>query len=122
MIIVLSIIMLMMFWLMQTFLLSFQAIEKFSASTSQIGQRLREVCQKLQLTEFPNDVPSTESLIGEHDQKRTELKDDLLMTIKHGEILLGCIKTVRNEAGQEVELSSNELPCNKLAHITAVER
>jgi hypothetical protein len=67
-------------------------------------------------------VTSTESLIEEHKQKRTELKDDLSMTIKHGELLLGCIKTVRGDDGEEVELPSSDLPCNKVTHITAVER
>ncbi len=66
--------------------LYFQAIEKFAANTSSIGQTLRTLCEKLAETEFPNDVPSTEQLIIEHETQRKVIKEDLDSTIKHGEV------------------------------------
>lgn len=40
-----------------------QAVEKFSANTQEISASLRAFTQKLQETEFPNDVTSTEELL-----------------------------------------------------------
>ena len=51
-----------------TFLFSFtQAIEKFSANTTQIGTTIHKLCRLLQEAEFPNDVLSTETLIQSTD-------------------------------------------------------
>ena len=51
-----------------TFLSSFtQAIEKFSANTTQIGTTIHKLCRLLQEAEFPNDVLSTETLIQSTD-------------------------------------------------------
>lgn len=40
-----------------------QAVEKFSANTQEISASLRAFTQKLQETEFPNDVNSTDELL-----------------------------------------------------------
>lgn len=53
---------------------SFQAIEKFSANTTHIGQRLRSLCQHLQETEFPNNVAATEELIQKHEDERKQVR------------------------------------------------
>ena len=100
---------------------AFQAIEKFSANTTQIGHTLRTLCQRLQETEFPNDVTSTEALILSHESERSEVKEDIRTTLRHGEILLGCFKSVQQPEGEE-EVDSASLPSCKLAHVTAVER
>ncbi|ELU03898.1 hypothetical protein CAPTEDRAFT_228658 [Capitella teleta] len=101
---------------------TYHAIEKFSANTSQVGESLRGLCDRLQQTEFPNDVPQTEKLIGEQSGAQRELHTDLGDTIRHGEILRGCFRTVRGPDGKELELTSAQLPPSKLAHVTAVER
>ena len=50
-----------------------QAIEKFSANTSQIGVSLRDLCTTLQETEFPNTVEATEQLILDHQRAEAEV-------------------------------------------------
>jgi len=42
-----------------------------------VATRLRQLCGKLEDTQFPNDVTQTELLLAEHDQARSELKRDL---------------------------------------------
>ena len=59
-----------------------QAIEKFSANTSHIGQTLRSLCQRLAEVEFPNDVPSTEGLIEEHEQEWKEVSSSLFFQMQ----------------------------------------
>lgn len=100
----------------------FQAVEKFSANTSQVGSTLRDLCERLQHTEFPNDVASTAGLIREHTDAYQQTRGDLADTLRHGDVLRGCFKTVRQPDGPPTELPSAQLPPSKLAHVTAVER
>jgi hypothetical protein len=87
-----------------------------------VGESLRGLCERLQQTEFPNDVSATEQLIQDHSGARSQLRTDLGDTIRHGEILRDCFKTVHGQDGNEKQLASAQLPPSKLAHVTAVER
>ncbi|XP_045118170.1 guanine nucleotide exchange factor DBS-like isoform X4 [Portunus trituberculatus] len=91
------------------------AVEKFSANTQEISASLRAFTQKLQETEFPNDVNSTEELLRSQRAEYTVLKDDLLSASRHGETLLNCIK-------RPGEPRSARLCPDKLINVTAVER
>ncbi|XP_045623391.1 guanine nucleotide exchange factor DBS isoform X5 [Procambarus clarkii] len=92
-----------------------QAVEKFSANTQEISASLRAFTQKLQETEFPNDVASTEELLRSQCSEYSVLKDDLLSASRHGETLLNCIK-------RPGEPRSARLCPDKLINVTAVER
>ncbi|KAG7165388.1 guanine nucleotide exchange factor MCF2L2-like [Homarus americanus] len=92
-----------------------QAVEKFSANTQEISASLRAFTQKLQETEFPNDVASTEELLRSQCAEYSVLKDDLLSASRHGETLLNCIK-------RPGEPRSARLCPDKLINVTAVER
>ncbi|KAK8737642.1 hypothetical protein OTU49_017430 [Cherax quadricarinatus] len=91
------------------------AVEKFSANTQEISASLRAFTQKLQETEFPNDVASTEELLRSQCAEYSVLKDDLLSASRHGETLLNCIK-------RPGEPRSARLCPDKLINVTAVER
>ena len=52
-----------------------QAVEKFSANTSNIGETLRKFVSKVQETEFPNSVEATQQLITEHEKAYREVKE-----------------------------------------------
>ncbi|KAK4316259.1 hypothetical protein Pmani_012567 [Petrolisthes manimaculis] len=92
-----------------------QAVEKFSANTQEISASLRAFTQKLQETEFPNDVTSTDELLRSQRTEYNVLKDDLLSASRHGETLLNCIK-------RPGEPRSARLCPDKLINVTAVER
>ncbi|XP_071514247.1 guanine nucleotide exchange factor DBS-like isoform X2 [Panulirus ornatus] len=92
-----------------------QAVEKFSANTQEISASLRAFTQKLQETEFPNDVASTEELLRSQCSEYNVLKDDLLSASRHGETLLNCIK-------RPGEPRTARLCPDKLINVTAVER
>ncbi|XP_068248692.1 guanine nucleotide exchange factor DBS-like isoform X4 [Palaemon carinicauda] len=92
-----------------------QAVEKFSANTQEISASLRAFTQKLQETEFPNDVTSTEELLNSQCSEYSVLKDDLLSASRHGETLLNCIK-------RPGEPRTARLCPDKLINVTAVER
>ncbi|KAG0713104.1 Guanine nucleotide exchange factor DBS [Chionoecetes opilio] len=92
-----------------------QAVEKFSANTQEISASLRAFTQKLQETEFPNDVNSTDELLRAQRVDYTVLKDDLLSASRHGETLLNCIK-------RPGEPRIARLCPDKLINVTAVER
>ncbi|XP_064117946.1 guanine nucleotide exchange factor DBS-like isoform X4 [Macrobrachium nipponense] len=92
-----------------------QAVEKFSANTQEISASLRAFTQKLQETEFPNDVTSTEELLNSQCAEYSVLKDDLLSASRHGETLLNCIK-------RPGEPRTARLCPDKLINVTAVER
>ncbi|XP_037793760.1 guanine nucleotide exchange factor DBS-like [Penaeus monodon] len=92
-----------------------QAVEKFSANTQEISASLRAFTQKLQETEFPNDVTSTEELLQSQTSEYNALKDDLLSASRHGETLLNCIK-------RPGEPRTARLCPDKLINVTAVER
>lgn len=47
-----------------------QALERFSASTQEIGGSLRQFTQRLQEEELPNDVLRTQELIAKQVTKR----------------------------------------------------
>lgn len=91
------------------------AVEKFSANTQEISASLRAFTQKLQETEFPNDVTSTEELLQSQTSEYNALKDDLLSASRHGETLLNCIK-------RPGEPRTARLCPDKLINVTAVER
>ncbi|XP_066965986.1 guanine nucleotide exchange factor DBS-like isoform X4 [Macrobrachium rosenbergii] len=91
------------------------AVEKFSANTQEISASLRAFTQKLQETEFPNDVTSTEELLNSQCAEYSVLKDDLLSASRHGETLLNCIK-------RPGEPRTARLCPDKLINVTAVER
>ena len=105
-----------------TILFKIKALEKFSANTSQIAETLRQLCSRLGETEFPNDVVQTETLIQDHEVARKEVNEDLDSTIKHGEVLLGCFKTIKSTDGTEFEAMTSDLPNCRIAHVIAVER
>ncbi|KAG1682081.1 Guanine nucleotide exchange factor DBS [Nymphon striatum] len=101
------------------------AVEKFSENAQNISKALRELTRKLQETEFPNDVQSTESLLEHQSGKYNEVKDDLRVAINHGDSLLSVIKN-RSTFSKSQSLSeikkNTEMHPNKLINVTTVER
>ena len=116
-----------------------QALEKFSGAASEVATRLRQLCVRLEETQFPNDVTQTELLIAEHDRARSELKLDLESVIAQGESLLDCFTTagcVRQQPQprhhddrdrchgdrKAVALTTPPLPVSRATQVMAVER
>jgi hypothetical protein len=107
-------------------------LEKFSGSASDIAGKLRQLCTRLQDTQFPNDVKQTESLIAEHNTALDQVRHELDTVIQHGETLLMCFKTVRTSQSVDGKLenyvfhdtivSTCQLPPCRTGHVTAVER
>ncbi|XP_076349568.1 guanine nucleotide exchange factor DBS-like isoform X5 [Tachypleus tridentatus] len=91
-------------------------VEKFSANLQEISSALRDMTQKLQETELPNDVSSTLSLLKNQETEYKELKDELRSAARHGETLLNCIRRPSSET------ASLEMCPDKLINVTAVER
>jgi hypothetical protein len=125
--------------------MSLQALEKFSGSASEIAINLRQLCNRIQDTQFPNDVKQTELLIDEHDRALTEVRRHLDTVIQHGETLLMCFKTIRTSSVvqlqhpsttssltdqekncaatyQDTIVTTSQLPLSRVGHVTAVER
>jgi len=100
-----------------------QALEKFSGTASEVATRLRQLCGRLEDTQFPNDVTQTELLIAEHDAARRDLKRDLETVIEQGEQLLVCFKTTHYHGNKDtVVLATQLLPASRLTQVMAVER
>jgi len=102
-----------------------QALEKFSGTASEVATRLRQLCGKLEDTQFPNDVTQTELLIAEHDAARSELKSDLEAVIDQGEQLLVCFKTTSlppDHHDNDVVMATQLLPASRVTQVMAVER
>ena len=94
-----------------------------------MATRLRQLCARLEDSQFPNDVTQTELLIAEHDAARRELKRDLETVIDQGESLLVCFKTTsaaqqrrRRRDDDNVVMATQLLPASRLTQVMAVER
>ena len=93
-----------------------------------MATRLRQLCGKLEETQFPNDVTQTELLLAEHDAARRELKRDLETVIEQGEQLLVCFKTVSvqhrplHDDDVNVVMATQLLPASRATQVMAVER
>ncbi|XP_071036911.1 guanine nucleotide exchange factor DBS isoform X2 [Parasteatoda tepidariorum] len=68
------------------------AVENFTTNLQDISASLRELTQRLQETEFPNDVQSTLSLLEDQGGEYQSLKEDIRCAAMHGETLLNCIR------------------------------
>ena len=94
-----------------------QAVESFSANTTDIGAALRKFSRRLQDTELPNDVPTTQSVLHHQGQEYATLKTELHNASRQGETLLALIKNPSS--------SGNRKNCpfpGQLVNITTVER
>lgn len=103
------------------------ALEKFSGRASEVATRLRQLCGRLEDTQFPNDVTQTELLLAEHDAARRELKRDIETVIDHGEQLLVCFKTTALQQHHlhddvSVVMATQLLPVSRATQVMAVER
>ena len=91
-----------------------------------MATELRQLCGKLEDTQFPNDVTQTELLIAEHDAARRELKSDLEAVINQGEQLLVCFKTNSlhqdHHDDNDVVMATQLLPASRVTQVMAVER
>jgi len=92
-----------------------------------VATRLRQLCGRLEDTQFPNDVTQTEMLMVEHDAARRELKRDLETVIDHGKQLLVCFKTTaiqqhRLHDDVNVVMATQLLPVSGATQVMAVER
>ena len=91
-----------------------------------MATRLRQLCGKLEDTQFPNDVTQTELLIAEHDAARYELQRDLETVIDQGENLLVCFKTTSSQPdhrdNNDVVMATQLLPASRVTQVMAVER
>ncbi|KAF2360234.1 CRAL-TRIO lipid binding domain [Trinorchestia longiramus] len=84
------------------------ALERFSASTQEIGTALRQFTQRLQEAELPLDVGRAQDLLADQAVDYAVLKDDLLAASRHGESLLACIK--KSNRNSNAKLSGDDLP------------
>lgn len=95
-----------------------QAVESFSANTADIGAALRKFSRRLQDTELPNDVQSTQAVLQHQGQEYNSLKTELRNANAQGETLLHLIK---KPAPLAVGRRCEPWP-GQLVNITAVER
>lgn len=95
-------------------------MESFSANTADIGAALRKFSRRLQDTELPNDVQSTQAVLQHQGQEYASLKTELNSANAQGETLLNLIKKPAPLAtpGRRCEMPW----AGQLVNITAVER
>ncbi|EFX81870.1 hypothetical protein DAPPUDRAFT_21042, partial [Daphnia pulex] len=95
------------------------SVESFSANTADIGAALRKFSRRLQDTELPNDVQSTQAVLQHQGQEYASLKTELNSANAQGETLLSLIKKPAPLAtpGRRCEPWAGQL-----VNITAVER
>ena len=104
-----------------------QAVESFSANTTDIGAALRKFSRRLQDTELPNDVPATQAVLVQQSQDYAALKTELRNANAQGETLLNLIKkpTVASTANPGpaavIRLRNDPWP-GQLVNVTTVER
>ncbi|XP_037089598.1 guanine nucleotide exchange factor DBS-like [Pollicipes pollicipes] len=92
-------------------------LEKFSLRSQEISTALEQFLLRLQQTEFPHDVGTTENMLKSQGQAYAELKCDLMTSSEAGEALLA---DMRQSA---VRSSTNVDYCpDKLINVTAVQR
>ncbi|KAM8976000.1 guanine nucleotide exchange factor DBS isoform 2-T2 [Pelodytes ibericus] len=72
----------------KNWLLHRTAIESFALMVKQTAQILQSFGTELAETELPNDVPSTNSLLAVHTEKKDKMKDDLRLSLKQGRDIL----------------------------------
>ncbi|CAH2223467.1 guanine nucleotide exchange factor DBS isoform X1 [Pelobates cultripes] len=72
----------------KSWLLHRTAIENFALMVKQTAQILQSFGTELAETELPNDVPSTNTLLAAHTEKKDKMKDDLRLALKQGRDLL----------------------------------
>lgn len=93
-------------------------MESFSANTADIGAALRKFSRRLQDTELPNDVQSTQAVLQHQGHEFNSLKTELRNANAQGETLLHLIKKPAPlAAGRRCEPWPGQL-----VNITAVER
>lgn len=88
-------------------------MERFSASTGDIGAALRKFSRRLQDTELPNDVPTTRAVLEQQGREHANLSGELRKAVAHGEALLAAIRRPAKR--------SEPWP-GQLVNVTAVER
>ena len=94
-----------------------QSVESFSANTSDIAAALRKFSRRLQDTELPNDVHTTQTVLQQQTHEYASLKKALRNANMQGETLL---KLIKNPASGRK--SSGDAWPGQLVNITAVER
>lgn len=67
-------------------------MEKFSELTNDISNSLYNFTKRINDTEFPNTVDSTQQLLNQQELSYSELKEGILLAAKHGEVLLFSIR------------------------------
>ncbi|XP_047737452.1 guanine nucleotide exchange factor DBS isoform X2 [Hyalella azteca] len=87
------------------------ALERFSASTHEIGTALRGFTQRLQEVELPSDVAQAQEQLAIQAAEYAVLKDDLLSATRHGESLLACIRKSNANANAQ-SCSDGREPAN----------
>lgn len=90
-------------------------LEKFSLLTHEISNKLDAFTKRINETELPNSVVSTQQLLNEQFLVYSELKEEILSAVKNGEALLSEIK----ERSQETVSCSHNLD---MGNVFAVER
>ena len=106
-------------------ILFWQAVESFSANTTDIGAALRKFSRRLQDTELPNDVPATQAVLQHQSQEYAALKTELRNANAQGETLLNLIKKPACTYGSNVSpaiVRRNDPWPGQLVNVTTVER
>uniref|UniRef100_W5LY30 MCF.2 cell line derived transforming sequence-like 2 n=1 Tax=Lepisosteus oculatus TaxID=7918 RepID=W5LY30_LEPOC len=92
------------------------AIENFAVTVKSTAQVLQKFGTDLAETELPNEVQSTEALLGSHTEKHNKLKDELKVAMKQGTTLLSCIKE------QATKNANYKLNPDEQENVATVER
>ncbi|XP_031336912.1 guanine nucleotide exchange factor DBS-like isoform X1 [Photinus pyralis] len=93
------------------------ALEQFSLITQRVSHALDEFTKKINETEFPNNVDSTQQLLNQQTSIYSELKEEILTAAKHGEQLL---TSIRENSGKKSD--TNFHYPDTIANVFAVER
>lgn len=97
------------------------ALEKFSCNTQEVSDALDTFTQRLQDTEFPNDVNATQQLLKTQGNEYAELKEEILQAARHGEDLLNSIRQSSSICREDQQEMYKMCP-HRLGNVTAVER
>ncbi|XP_047576414.1 guanine nucleotide exchange factor DBS isoform X3 [Lutra lutra] len=77
------------------------AIEGFALMVKQTAQMLQSFGTELAETELPNDVPSTNSVLCAHTEKKDKAKEDMKLALDEGRSLLENIREPLAKCGEQ---------------------
>jgi hypothetical protein len=94
-------------------------VESFHAALQNLSRDLKSFTESFRDIEYPNDVPSTETVIQSKTTEFSHLNSDLIKAGEHGEKILKRIKNVDHDGSEQEPRSSSSV---QLVNVILLER